>query len=208
MNSYNNQKTILTPLEIAALFGFPTDLQEKLSKRGDDAPPSNDLVDRVSSASIDKTLTDLERERTSILESINLFERRIERAEDKKREHIKELENLSNLAPSLQSLKEKQVRKLIETDKEIYNNLGIEPRKSDIEEDELAPPYPTLGVATVGILMILIGSIILIPLVLPTTIKLVLGIGFLLIGFANLVNSLLHTRKKSTQTRHNDVNLR
>lgn len=208
MNRSDNKKITLTPHEIAILFGFPSDLKQRLSKGRDYTSPLNILDDRDQMVSRDINLLDLERERTDILESISFVERKIERIEDEKREHIEELENLSNLAPSFQSLKEKYVKKLIETDRSIYDSLGIEIEESERKGVEIERPYPTRGVATIGILMTIIGFMIFYPFELPTTLQIVFGLGFLLIGFSVLISGLLHTRNKSTHSKHHDRNSR
>ena len=206
MNSSGDTKTILTPHEMAILFGFPSDLQQRLLKERDYNSPSKNLDDHDNIISKDINLMDLERVRTSILESINFVERRIERMEDEKQEHMKELEKLSNLAPSLQSLKEKHVRMLIKTDKVVYDSLGIELRKPERGEVEIDRPYPTRGVATIGVLMFLVGSLILLPFEIPITLKFVFGAGFLMIGFAVLISGLLHAGNKSAQIPQQNVN--
>lgn len=208
LNGSDNEKITLTPHEIAILFGFPSDIKQRVSKERDYTPPSNILIDRDHSALIDVNIIDLERERTSILESINSIERKIERAEYEKGKHLKELENLSNLVPSFQSLKEEYFKRLIETDKSIHNSLGIEIEKPEREKVEIGRPYPTRGVATIGILMVLLGSMIFYPVEIPTTLQFVFGIGFLLIGLSVLISSLLHTRNKTTRTNHNGTNSR
>jgi hypothetical protein len=206
LNSTDNEKNILTPHEIAILFGFPSEFKQKLSKGRDHTSPPIISVDHDQLVASDVTIMDLERKRTSILVSINFIERRIERTEDEKREHLRELESLSNLVPSFQSQREEYIKELIETDKSIHSNLGIEMENSERERFEVERPYPTLGVATIGFLMALIGSMIFYPFELPTTLQFVFGVGFLLIGLSVLISSILHSRIKSTRISRDETN--
>lgn len=85
-----------------------------------------------------------------------------------------------------------------------YHSLARRPRlkleKPEMDMVEIEPGYPTRGVFTVGFLLTLIGSLLLLPIQIPPTLKFVLGVGFLLVGFSVLMNSLVKARKRPTYT--------
>lgn len=194
--SGDKKTTTLNPHEIAILLGFPSELQERISRGQDYTSPSNVSVEDDQSNAKDMSLMDLDRERTSIMDSVNSIERRIERTEDSRREHIKELEAISDLTPSLHSQKESYVKKLIEIDREIHENLGVDSGKQEMDKVEVERPYPIRGVTTIGFLIAFLGFLILFPFELPTTLKFMFGAGLLLIGLSVLMGGFLHTRKK------------
>jgi len=135
-----------------------------------------------------------ESERTSILESNSIIGKGNGKMEERIGELGKELDIDQLLEFTLRAFREKNVIKPTENDRTIVRSLEAE---SDLPTER---SYPTRGVFTVGLLLALIGSLILLPIQIPSTLKFVFGAGFLLVGFSVVINSLVQSRKRSTHT--------
>ena len=204
-NGPEDGRRTLNPSEIAKLFRFPPNLQEKVSKATKRTPPSERLVEDHGSNLSDVDLMKPERERTNIMESIRSLDLKIGNIEDKKREISNELENLLHLESFSRSTRKNYVKMLIETDNAIYRNLGIESEGEKTGEGRTEPAYPTRGVFAIGLLIALIGVMILMPIQVPTNLKLVFGPGLLLVGLSVQISSILQLRGKSKRAKGHDL---
>jgi hypothetical protein len=161
---------------------------EKESER-DNSSNSNNLHD-LKEEILDSF--DLESDRTRILEKINYLDRRIKKNNDRRRKIEEEIQKIFRDKALSEEIKEIYIRRLVESDKIIHKKFGYKPEATMPREKS---SYPSKGVFSVGLILTLLGIFILFPVRLPLTLRLVFGLGTLIVGFTVVAVSILKLRK-------------
>jgi hypothetical protein len=135
---------------------------------------------------------DLESDRTRILEKISYLDRRIKKINDRRREIEEETQKLFRDKALSEEIKEIYIRRLVKSDKITHKKFGYKPEVVIPREKS---SYPSKGVFAVGLILTFLGIFILFPVRLPLTLRLVFGLGTLIVGFTVIAVSILQLRK-------------